>query len=143
MSFSYNSDLGTDRDRVRFLVQDTDANDQLLQDEEIAWLLTEEGSVRAAAIIAAETVAGKFARQADSAVGDLSISYSQKQAQYAALAARLRRTASLSAVPLVGGISVSRKQTVEEDTDRVEPAFAVGMLSHPDHSAVLADEREQ
>ena len=143
MTWSYDDTLTEDRDKVRFYVQDVDTNEQLLSDEEIAFLLESEGTVRAAAIVAAETLAGKFARFADSAVGDLSISYSQKHTQYLALANRLRRSLALSAVPLVGGTSVSRKQTVEEDTDRVEPAFTVGMLAHPDHSAVLADEREQ
>ena len=141
MTWSYDDTLSEDRDKVRFYVQDTNQDEQILSDEEIAFLLTSEGSVRAAAIVAADTIAGKYARFVDSAVGDLSISYSQKQAQYMALAARLRRSLALSAAPLVGGISVSRKETVNEDTDRVEPAFTVGMLSHPDHSAVT--DREQ
>jgi hypothetical protein len=143
MSWSYSDTLLTDRDKVRFYLQDTDTNDQLLTDEEIAFLLTEAGSVRAAAIVAAETVAAKFARYADTSVGDLQLSYSQRYEQFLSLAERLRRQVSLSAVPLAGGISVSRKQTVDEDTDRVAPAFSVGMLSHPDHVAVSADEREQ
>ncbi len=142
MSWSYDTTLTADLDKVRFYIGDTNSDEPLLSNEEIEFLVSSEGSARAAAIAGAEMIASKFARFADSAVGDLSISYSQRHAQYLAVAARLRRSLTLSVAPLVGGISNSRKETVEDDTDRVEPAFTVGMLSHPDTVRSTSD-REQ
>ena len=79
MSWTYSRDPSvSDRDKVRFLIGDTDVDDQLISDEEIDWLLTEESSVTSASVRACETVAAKFARLADKSVGDLRLSLSQK-----------------------------------------------------------------
>lgn len=115
------------KDQVRFLVGDTDETDQLLQDEEIEWLISDRGSALAAAVAAAEAIAAKFARQVDKAVGDLRLSLSQKAQGYAARAAELRLRLATGAAPYAGGISASDKEAQELDTDRVPPAFRVGM----------------
>ena len=61
MGFSYSGDPSkSSTDTVRFLVQDTNSKDVLLQDEEIAFLVNEEGSVEQAAMRAAETIAAQF-----------------------------------------------------------------------------------
>ena len=37
MAWTYSTALTADKDKVRFLIQDTDTDDQLLADEEIAY----------------------------------------------------------------------------------------------------------
>jgi len=131
MTWTYTSPLSGDRDRVRTYIGDTDTNDQLLSDEQIIYALDEEATVRAASALAAEWIAALFSRKADKSVGDLSISYSQRAAQYMALAARLRGRSARVVLPYFGGISKTTKDTREDDTDRVEPAFTVDMLDNP------------
>jgi len=96
MVWSYNSELTTDKDKVRFYIGDTDQTDQLLQDEEINSLLTKTTNVLLAAVHAAKAIAAKFSRQADKSVGDLRISLSQKAQTYMALAADLEKRALTS-----------------------------------------------
>jgi hypothetical protein len=66
-------------DEVRFLLADTEADDVLLQDEEIAYALAKaDNSVYQAAHDCAYAISAKFARKADTSksVGDLSLSVS-------------------------------------------------------------------
>lgn len=132
MTWTFNStDLSASRDQIRTYVGDVDSADPLLTDEQIAFAVTEEGTVRAASALAAEWISAIYARKADKNVGDMSITHSQKSEQYAALAKRLRRESSKLALPYFGGISQTTKDTREADTDRVEPAFTVTMLDDP------------
>jgi len=118
MVWSYNSALTTDKDRVRFLVGDTNESDKLLQDEEIEYLLTETTNVLLVASRAAKAIAARFSRQADKAVGDLRISLSQKAQAYMVLAADLeKRALTSSACPTW--------QEPEEDTK-----FEIGMMEN-------------
>jgi hypothetical protein len=137
VAFTY--DISTERGQVRFYVGDTDSTDPLLEDAEVDFLLDAEGSVKAAAIAAAETIAAEFSRLADKSVGDLSISQSQKAAQYFALAEWLRRAMAKGALLYFGGISKTTKETREADTDRVDPAFTVAILDDPQVSESNAD----
>lgn len=100
MSWTYSGDPATnDKDKVRFLIGDTDQTDQLLQDEEITYLLSETPNVLLVASRAAKAIAAKFSRQADKAVGDLRISLSQKAQAYMALAADLEKRAESVSAP--------------------------------------------
>jgi hypothetical protein len=119
------------RDAVRFLIGDTDHADQLLYDAEISYLLTEEGgNVKAAAAKACYAIAGKFARKAtQKSVGDLSISYAQRQQQYIELAEKLEASVASSAVsPYAGGISVSDIDSNKADDDRPASDFERGHM---------------
>lgn len=92
MAWSYSGDPATSsKDAVRFLIFDTDTNDQLLQDAEINWCITQAGdSVYQAAHDAAYAIASKFSRMATSkTVGDLSLSYSDRAKAYFELANEL------------------------------------------------------
>ena len=129
------TDLSGSREQIRTRIGDTDSADPLLTDEQVAYALSEEGSVRAAAALAAEWIAAQFARKADKEVGDLKITYSSRAEQYRILAASLRSRNARVALPYFGGISETTKETRESDTDRVEPAFTVDML---DDSAIAS-----
>jgi len=125
MTWSYDSSLTTDKDKVRFYIGDTDQTDQLLQDEELSFLLTEMSNVLLAAAYAAKAIAAKFSRQADKAVGDLRISLSQKAQAYVSLAADLeKRALTSSACP-----------TWQEPED--DARFEIGMM---ENDSVISEE---
>lgn len=125
------------RDAVRFLVRDTDINDQKLSDEEIAWLLSQNGNnVYAAAEAGAVEVATFFSGQARTkTVGALSITYEAKATEYRSLASMLRFKRAVgfgsAIVPYSGGISVSDKALQRADTDYDQPFFRRGMHDSP------------
>lgn len=126
--WSYSGDpSSSELDAIRFLVGDTDAEDPLVANEEIAYALSAEGSVQKAAARIARAIAARFARTADKQVGDLRISYSQRAAQYGSIANRLEAQADRSDVRVyAGGIGIADKDAVAQDSDRVRPAFERG-----------------
>ena len=132
MTWSYTNPSASDKDAVRYLVGDTDTTDQQTTDEEITWVLTEESNIYLAGARVAKAISATYARKADKSVGDLRISFKSTKEHYEALAANLEaRGATRAAAPYAGGISKTDKETVEEDTDRVEPAFEIGVHDYP------------
>ncbi|HPT61615.1 MAG TPA: hypothetical protein PLN81_08480 [Bacillota bacterium] len=116
MTWSYDPNLTTPKDRVRFQIGDTIQTDQLLQDEEINFVLLQKGNDELrAAVECCEVIATKFARQADSTMGKTSVRASQRSKAYTDRAKQLRKRISSFAAPVAGGI--------ESD-----PIFSVGMM---------------
>jgi hypothetical protein len=102
VTWTYTGDPNvSDRDKVRFLIGDTDTTDQLLSDEEIAWALDNtDDSIYQAAHDLCVSLAAKFARLATSkSVGDLSLSYSDRSMAFYSLADRILDLASRRDVP--------------------------------------------
>lgn len=95
MTFTYSGTPSTSqRDAIRFLLNDTDSTDVLLQDEEISFLVATWIDTFEAARGGAEVIASRFTRDADNVsktVGDISISksFSGKAKQYRELAKSL------------------------------------------------------
>jgi hypothetical protein len=118
-------------DEVRFLVQDTDASDPLLTDEEIQYVMDEFGTGVSAAAQLARTLQAKFARFVDTTVGSVSESASQRAAQYQALAERLEQQLGYRATPTFGGISQSVKDSLDADTGAAQVAFKRDQFSNP------------
>lgn len=139
MAWTYSGDpSSSDRDNVRFLVQDTISTDELLQDEEIDHVLTlTPGDPRRAAAECALVISRKFARLADTAAPELKVSFSKRAETYRALADDLTRDVGLGdegppiAAPSVLGITCSEKEVLAEDDDLVQPAFGRGMHDYP------------
>lgn len=133
-------------DAVRFLVGDTSTSAPQLTDNEIAFLLSDQGdnTVRAAAR-GAEMLSARFASQEDERrVGPLTLrSFATTKAKrYADLAKALwARSAATDATPFAGGISKDDKQARELDSDRVRPAFARKM-QHYRLGSPAADARD-
>lgn len=130
MSWSYSGNPSSSNlDKVRFLIGDTDTTDQQLSDEEITSMLADNSdNPYAAAIACAEGLVSKFSRKVQKSVGDLSISYGETANNYRTLLGDLRRKASIQlCTPYAGGISISDKETDEEDSDLVKPAFTRDM----------------
>jgi hypothetical protein len=91
MTWSYSGNpASSTRDAVRFLISDTDTNDQLLSNEEIDYTISSSGSLYQAAHDCAYAIASSFARLASSkSVGDLSISYNDRAASFYQVADRM------------------------------------------------------
>lgn len=133
MTFTYGLSPGTStaaerRDAVRYLVGDTDSNDPQVEDEEITFALSEaDDGIYLAAAITARAIAGKYARRVDTDFEGVSTAYSDRQKHYQALAVKLEKEALTKGASLgspgVGGISESTMDSVEDNEDRVEPAF--------------------
>ena len=132
MTWTYSDPSTINRDKIRLLIGDTDTTDQQLSDEEIAFFLTEEGSVYRAAAAAARALLAKYSRLVDKSVGDLSISYSQRVESYKALIKDLdSRAGGRTSVPYLGGSSISDMDSEKEDTNRPKPAFERGQFDFP------------
>jgi len=141
MSWTYGADpANSDRDAVRLNIGDTDTTEELLQDAEIAYYLTTFGSVGEASYRAAQAISAKYARKSDQAIGDLKYSYSQQSKRYAELASELKQQYAVSGVGVYsGGRTIADKDTVEEDTDRVQPAFKRDQFANPKTGKVSSD----
>jgi len=125
------TDIDDSLARVRLLIGDTVTTRQLLSDEAIDWFITQAGNVYGAAALACDAIAAGFAGEADKEVGDLKISLSQKSIGYERRAKQYRKQSRTLVTPVAGGISIAAKQTQDQDTDRVKPAFARGQFEHP------------
>ena len=94
MTWTYVGPATSDRDKVRFLIQDVETTRQLMSDEEINWLISEWGDVYEAAANAADALAAKFTGKADysKSVGDLSLNetFSSQSAGFKELAKSIR-----------------------------------------------------
>lgn len=116
---------------VRFIVGDLDASSPLLTDEQIAATLeAAEGDHDLAALACLESLARRFALQADIATGDLKLTYSKAAENLAASAADLRaRIVAGGGAPFAGGISRSDKETRRQNDDRNDGAFRRGQFN--------------
>lgn len=133
MSWSYSGNPGSSaKDQVRFLIGDTISSDQLLQDAEITWLLSQYNNTPInAAIRACETIISRFSRLADESVGQVKIQFSQKAKGYQNTLEMLKiRLLSEDCAPFAGGISVVQKQAQEMNADRVRPDFNKHMMEN-------------
>jgi hypothetical protein len=102
MTWTYSGNPGASLlDEVRFLIQDTDVDDQLLSNEELNYLLTSYVDPYSAAVAAVVSLIGKASRSEEESkkVGDLSLTRKAgaRLAQWEALkrhleAERFRRT---------------------------------------------------
>lgn len=129
--WTYTGDpASSDRDAVRFEIQDTDESNPLLQDPEIEYALAQETGVLGAAARCCEALARRFASRADTVVGSLTETYSAMAAVYADRAKELRIRSSTGA-PWAGGLTRTDKDNRRQDTDRTQGAFARGQFNQP------------
>jgi len=127
MSWSYSEDpSASNLDAVRFWAQLTDSNNERLSDEEIAFIITQEDSNKGAGAACCEILATKYASEADivaGANGELAVKFSQISAQFAARGKAIRDSSATPVGPWAASVSIGEKESQEDDTDRVEPAF--------------------
>ena len=104
MSWSYSGDPTTSRkDQVRFYIGDTDENNQLLSDEEIASITATYTNPFWAAGVAANTLAARFAPSTEEKVGSWGGAYQQRYDHFLQLSKDMKEMAIRQAVPYFGG----------------------------------------
>jgi hypothetical protein len=116
--------------QVRLAFGDTLASQQQLQDEEIEYFLTVRSSINGAAAECCRTLSAQYSRSIDMAVDGARNQYSQLAAAYALRAQQFdaKAAADGAGMPYTGGVSVADKETQQDDPDRVNPQFALGMF---------------
>lgn len=121
---------------VRLLVGDTDESDQLLQDEELRFALSQNNNnIYKTAAWACQSLAAKFARMVDTQLdGALEQKYSDRIKHYTMLATQMAELGKKSGGSLLGisagGISKVTMELAEADTDRVGPLFKMGQFDN-------------
>lgn len=131
MSWSYDATLSTPKDKVRFYVQDTDSEDQLLSNEEIDAALTSySNNVFRAGATAARAIALQLGRRPSVRLAIAGLDSKAQYEQYMAIARDLEARAGLGAGGsatgkglFAGGISKADMDTRKQDSDRPTPAF--------------------
>lgn len=110
---------------MRRLIGDTDSSDYLLSDADIAEILSDNNdNITASAAEAARAIAAQLARNEDVTINESSLRGGNAYQQYISLAEKLeRKAAAVGAIPFAGGISKADKESREDNTDRVTPAF--------------------
>jgi hypothetical protein len=127
MSFSYDlSDLATELNRLRLEIGYVDSNDYFLDDEEIAIVQSEKTSFYRRAAACCELVCAKVAREVKSKIGHFSEDSNEIYVRYRALADKFYAYASTS-YPWSSAISISEKETYEDDTSLVQPKIKLGI----------------
>ena len=128
MTWTYIDTLATNRDRIRFLIGDTDTNNQLLSDDEIVWVVTQEENVYGAAATACRAIAGKLAREISRSSEGFSKSLSDQYRHYTELAETLDAKRGMTyAIPSFPAGSIDSKDALVEDTDIPRYDFKRGM----------------
>ena len=127
MTYTYLENLATDRDRVRFYLQDTvvgkgpkpaDAN---FADEEINGLITLEGSWQRAVAAGFETLASAWQRYPNFTADGLNVQRSDIAKGYAASAAEWRKLyGSATSTSRAGSRAVTRVDGYSDDVDSHE-----------------------
>lgn len=135
MVWSYSGDPGASNlDEIRFLIQDTDTDDQLLSDEEINYLYDSYGDAYSAAVAAVGVLIAQASRAVEESkrVGDLSLSVKSgaRLAQWQALMDSLKaeRFRRFPAAPVVNANSLL--PTVERDVEDEGSDFVVGRMDN-------------
>lgn len=127
MSFSYDTNLDTSLNLVRFYLGDTVQATAKLTDEEItAYLVIQSVPILCAAEMA-DALAGRASKVTSRSIGGLSISMDERTF-YEGLAERLRKQyRQRPQAPFMGGKTHSQKRTVLDDTDLIDPYFGANM----------------
>ena len=147
MTWTYANNPGTDtaerrRDFVRFNLGDTDTNDQLVTDEEIAAALAEASNdVYLATAIVARAIAAQFMRASDISMGEGALAISDRAIAdgFLNLATRMERQAKKYGtvdigVPAAGGLTESELKALDEDPDWNSPRFRERQFENPRHT---------
>jgi hypothetical protein len=142
-TYSYNGAGTTEKDTLRFLIQDTDpyaAQEWLVTDEEIQWAYDTwyplYHSLYYVAATLADTISARYAREASYSADGVSVSLGPVGDQYRALASSLREQDAafqVGTVPDAGGISPN-----EELLPDTKP-FAFGKGMHDNLEAGAQD----
>ena len=151
MSWSYDeTNLGTDTaagrlNSVRLLVGDTDTTDQQVQDEEIAFALTQTGdNIYFAGSYVANLIASKYSRRVTTELdGALRAEYSDLAKQYRQTSTALRsdglRFSGSTFSLYAGGVSVADIKANRYNSDRPKSSFYKDRFDNPNATTDSTD----
>lgn len=128
--WTYSGDpRSSDKDAVRFLIGDTVSKDPLLQDAEILFALASSAGRYAAAATLCRSLAARMSREADVVDRDLRTALSTRARSFLRMAAEYENRSLFfgPGLPYAGGISIADKVLQEDNPDRVEPQYNLGM----------------
>jgi hypothetical protein len=135
MTFTYIDPTNSARDRVRFLIQDTDSTHPHMTDEEISWLISEWADVYDAASAAADILSGSYAHKANysKSVGDLTLSenFSTQSERFQALATTLRLKRMRRFVPTWIASADALQSTADRVVDTYNTDSHLGQFDNP------------
>ncbi len=124
MAITYDNTLPTDKDKVRFLIQDTDTANGYLHDSEIKAILDIGNNVKESAAICCETLAARFAYKADLVeIDETKYKYENISIRFLNLANRIRSQGSTRASVYAGGVSNIDMQLYQDDSDTTKSKF--------------------
>lgn len=141
-TWSYSGDPATsDRDQVRFLIQDTDLEVPLLSDNEVNFLVTKwfplYQSLTYVAAIAASVVARRFASVLNVSGDGVSVSTADLAQRYTDMATRLREEYKLETA--VGGSADIENLMIGTHLDESIVGLAFSMAIHDNPAAGAQD----
>jgi len=125
MTFTYNGNLATDLDVIRFRVRDTSENDGVrpnggnFSDEEISGLLTIEGNPNRTVAALYEALATEWSNYVDTKIGPRDEKLSQVATRYQQLATQYRSDYGYGATTLTTGF-VTRVDGYSDNIDSGE-----------------------
>ena len=134
LKFTYDNDPGnSNRDAVRWLAGDTDEHTAQIDDREIDFSLTQFTNKRLAAAMCLDAVAAKFSYKASVSIGEISRSLGDVADKLRKRAEELRSEASKhNVLPFFGGLTISGKEALSEDSNAVQPPFTMRQFDRPD-----------
>lgn len=136
MAFTYSGNpASSDKDQVRFLLQDVDAMLPLLQDEEISWLIAEwmpkYDSLIYVASVGAATISRRFAGIVSVSADGVSVNTADLAQRYRDLALELRD--QYKAAMIGGEVDISNVMIGSGPEPGVRPLrFGVGLHDNPE-----------
>ena len=134
--WSYDPALTRTLDQVRFKIGDTEADDTLFEDAEIAWQLTATGSVLLAALACARSLHAKAAREVSISADGIRSDATSSAKGYKVLVTALEREVAEASpgnggepigTPIMTGSSISEMAATAADTDRRKDRARYGM----------------
>ena len=135
MAWTFDPALPTNKDKVRLYIGDTDETNPQVADETIEATLVEYPDPMLAAAVISRSLAAQYGRQVTYRAGDVSENSSDLAKFYLDLAKELDPAGVTKAIPLasisVGGLSISEKETLDTNSDAVQPSFSRGMDDIP------------
>lgn len=124
----------SEKDAVRFLLQDTDADRPLMTDEEIAWVISEADPIwdsnYATAALCADILVAKFAAMGTISADGVSISVADLGTRYANLAISLRKTYSRIAGATGGPVALGIDLFEIPDFSVKAGSFGLGFMDN-------------
>jgi len=136
MSFSFNENLPTNKDKVRFYIGDIESNQKQVDDETIEAILDLVGdNVYSAAATICEHLSAKFAKIKHRRGGVTAINFASTASDYAKLARKFRMKATLESGGtgfIMPSISEAAKKANRDDTDLTQASFSRNIHDHPE-----------